>query len=667
MDNFLHEHRKNSSLETMRDDLGVYLKILRSAMIELINKDYADFVNLSKDLIGLDKAINQLEVPLGQLRDEVMQIKDTLDAATIDMANGLDDQIYIKQQKQCMHSLGRVYKSITKLIQILETVDIKLDKLERAATEYNQLKFHASRCRDYLSNDITKNIESLEIKLMNNLDEQLMSCVKISNIDKLSRCLRIFVTLDKIDNAELLVKKKIISPLTDNIIVENNIYNEPLGLNGLYLKLLNILDNELKDILDITSKQDMNSDRKFNFLVNSYWPDVEEKIELRLKTIFAPGNPKLFHKRFIETLDYLDKLKLKCSNNDILNQLIYHPLYIQFLKKWNLPVYFQIRFQEIAGSVEHILCQSISSLSIINTDDFHLNTTEITWNSIIKIWSDDIFLSQLLHQFWKLNLQICSRYRTWISSTLKQNWILSSNTIASGNVIETKEPDRIEFLICMYRDLEKFISKLSNLSIVKLKFNSIKPSVEKILQDSLDDMINNLHSDLPIITENIVQELIEKSSPNLKQVSDIPRLFRRTMREKPTQPCAYVKNSLGYLIEFNLQYNKILPEAVNNWLLLTLSSLTKQYFSSVKDVLDSVKKTEESLRRLKQIRDKSTGTQQIETQGITDDEKIRIQLDIDVSSFIDTIKSFNINPLNIQHLDELVEVVQAAVKSKTSK
>lgn len=56
----------------MRDDLGMYLKLLRSAMIDLINRDYADFVNLSSNLIGLDKAINDLQAPLGQLREEVM-------------------------------------------------------------------------------------------------------------------------------------------------------------------------------------------------------------------------------------------------------------------------------------------------------------------------------------------------------------------------------------------------------------------------------------------------------------------------------------------------------------------------------------------------------------------------------------------------------------------
>lgn len=58
----------------MRDDLGIYLKVLRSAMIDLINKDYADYVNLSSNLIGLDKAIGNINGPLGQLREELLVI-----------------------------------------------------------------------------------------------------------------------------------------------------------------------------------------------------------------------------------------------------------------------------------------------------------------------------------------------------------------------------------------------------------------------------------------------------------------------------------------------------------------------------------------------------------------------------------------------------------------
>lgn len=66
------DHQNVVSLESMRDDLGVYLKVLRLAMIELINKDYANFVNLCATLIGFDKAISKIQVPLGQLNEEVV-------------------------------------------------------------------------------------------------------------------------------------------------------------------------------------------------------------------------------------------------------------------------------------------------------------------------------------------------------------------------------------------------------------------------------------------------------------------------------------------------------------------------------------------------------------------------------------------------------------------
>nr|XP_053634651.1 uncharacterized protein LOC128690109 [Cherax quadricarinatus] len=74
VDNFVRVHQAAGSggLESLRDDLGVYLKILRNAMIELINRDYADFVNLSTNLTGLDRLIEALKTPLGQLREEVL-------------------------------------------------------------------------------------------------------------------------------------------------------------------------------------------------------------------------------------------------------------------------------------------------------------------------------------------------------------------------------------------------------------------------------------------------------------------------------------------------------------------------------------------------------------------------------------------------------------------
>jgi len=53
VDHFVSDCRKRVQLEELREDLELYYKLLKTAMVELINKDYADFVNLSTNLVSL--------------------------------------------------------------------------------------------------------------------------------------------------------------------------------------------------------------------------------------------------------------------------------------------------------------------------------------------------------------------------------------------------------------------------------------------------------------------------------------------------------------------------------------------------------------------------------------------------------------------------------------
>ncbi|XP_059242846.1 conserved oligomeric Golgi complex subunit 2-like isoform X1 [Mustela nigripes] len=50
---FVSEFRKRVQLEELRGDLELYYKLLKIAMVELINKAHADFVNLSTNLVNL--------------------------------------------------------------------------------------------------------------------------------------------------------------------------------------------------------------------------------------------------------------------------------------------------------------------------------------------------------------------------------------------------------------------------------------------------------------------------------------------------------------------------------------------------------------------------------------------------------------------------------------
>jgi hypothetical protein len=68
----------------------------------------------------------------------------------------------------------------------------------------------------------------------------------------LIRCLRIYINLDKVTDAEEVVRKKIIVPAVENIISEYSFQNDPLGLNGIYKKLEKVLDTSLNELLELT-------------------------------------------------------------------------------------------------------------------------------------------------------------------------------------------------------------------------------------------------------------------------------------------------------------------------------------------------------------------------------------------------------------------------------
>lgn len=57
----------------------------------------------------------------------------------------------------------------------------------------------------------------------------------------------------------------------------------------------------------------------FNFLVNSFWAEVEEKIEQYIKSIFAPGDPVLFHKVSKANLEVCKNTLIKYKKRYIKN------------------------------------------------------------------------------------------------------------------------------------------------------------------------------------------------------------------------------------------------------------------------------------------------------------------------------------------------------------
>lgn len=93
-----------------------------------------------------------------------------------------------------------------------------------------------------------------------------------------------------------------------------------------------------------------------------------------------------------------------------------------------------------------------------------------------------------------------------------------------------------------------------------------------------------------------------------------------------------------------------------------------RYYSSVNDVLTSVQKTEESLRRLKNLREKSGGSNQANQSntGMSDDDKIRLQLHVDICAWTIEIEKLGVDRNSIDKLNDLIHLAEECTKIKTS-
>ncbi|XP_013116222.2 conserved oligomeric Golgi complex subunit 2 [Stomoxys calcitrans] len=672
VDDFLHKNRNVSSLELLRDDLGLYLKSLRASMIDLINEDYADFVSLSANLVGLDQSIDTIQKPLEEFREEILSIQSMIDENVSEIREKLEAKRQLRNLRRNLQSLKKVYETTRKLEDLLANQlreEVKTVDLERAALDLVQLKFNEKFCNEYLSAEAQTNIRRLESEVHKKLRALFAESLKIANAtcsESLERCLRIYITLDACTMAEMAFKEDIVAPYMSEILTEHNLQQTPQGLAGIYSKVLNFISLHMTDLLRLTQYTDKL--RGFNFVVNSFWSDVEMRLENHMSSIFAPGNSEVFYAKYKCTRDFLSKIEELLATEDSIEVIKQHKQTKSFEARWNLPVYFQICFQEIAGKFEATLEPPLTEDALnTNSAHFQFKTFSKAMQAIESCWSEGVFLIELFPKFYKLHIQILLRLSHWIKV------VLSLITSKSNTTMASLKFKNITLLTALHSDINKLLSVLADqehqlvsqhlkpTSVPKLQQNQLE-FIRNAVSKSFEDIKKTFSQHLLEIQRALVENVVQECGPeNVKQVNDLPRLYRKTNRDVPTRCSAYVEQMLKPLKNFKEEFGDKLGDTVVRRILeQVLNKITTDYLDVVKEVLTSVQKTEESLRRLRSLK----GQQPTLTGGATmsDDDKIRLQLRVDVSSWTTELSKLGFMPSDVEQLMELNNIVEDSIK-----
>ena len=164
---------------------------------------------------------------------------------------------------------------------------------------------------------------------------------------------------------------------------------------------------------------------------------------------------------------------------------------------------------------------------------------------------DGIYLDQLFHKFFKLTFQLIARAGHWISDVLQ----------ATTGQFEHPSLDLQSFYTILHRDIGTFVLKL--------------PQIEQLITQKLSEnktLKDEIHSTTVVkcfeaprksfedyqrsIEGQIVQKLIAVSLKSIKNVQDIPRLFRKTNRDVPTKHLPYVDQIVQPVEDFAKQNAK---------------------------------------------------------------------------------------------------------------
>lgn len=241
-------------------------------------------------------------------------------------------------------------------------------------------------------------------------------------------------------------------------------------------KTLDFIRTECKAMLYVVERINRECGSHFDFVVNSVFPELTEYLEQRSDVVFFAGDPDIFHERYsywLKFIEQLESLLSKTSEQNFKNSKAYQ----EFSSRWDLVVYYQIRFQEISSSIENILLNQPFILIEEKNSLYKTLVTSTFYQAIDRCWQKNVFLEPLAHRFWKLTLQCIVRFRIWIE------------TFNANKTIDTK------ILLNFYVDLQTFsdqVKKFYQDTILNQRLTSIttlSPNVSTELTKGKDEYL----------------------------------------------------------------------------------------------------------------------------------------------------------------------------------
>lgn len=643
-------------LETLRKELHEQAQRIEENLVHTINEEYSDFVGLSSEVMDVEEAVSKMDEPLEDVegkmksvRADIMAVIANLNACLTKREENFRDRARLEIIQDTSHAVSKLEKLIQEMENgpALNYEEAFPRLLERIASELSRIQFYVAKGRELPSlRNLSPRIQRARELFLSELEKSLEASLRTKSPANLQQCLRSFASVNAVDRAEAVVKDKIMKPLLDECLEAYATLiqakaHEPEQLEPLYTDISYGVSSRLGVLLRLVNTPHSGL-HAFNFLANSVLAEVESTLGEKRATSFSPGIPSTFHKNYLATIRFLEELEKYCISKRKLDNFRGSEHYKSLLKRWNTSVYFTLRFQDVATSLERHLSGTKPTTLPEPKDGFVLGSTVAVWESLGKCFSPDFYLQELADKFLRLSLQVLARYGHWVEQGLQ--------VPASSSEGESAEPwlgaDPTKCLHAIVRDLRALSGNVLEIYVgtVSERLGSLPAEVKRSSLDLLRDAAHKLDDVAEIAQDRLIGMVSEKCALVLKQMRGVTAAYRMTNKPSPTRPSPYVTSAMAPIISFSsmVDGNLVLLEGA-------AASVCNVYRAMITELIETVKKTESSLKRLK----KQASSDAVAK--VTDTEKICLQLFLDVKEVGNQLKQAGLDPENFQAYIDLWE------------
>eukprot|EP00986_Skeletonema_menzelii_P006064 scaffold2300_cov138-Skeletonema_menzelii.AAC.1 len=375
-------------------------------------------------------------------------------------------------------------------------------------------------------------------------------------------------------------------------------------------------------------------------------------------------------------------------------RLYAHPTTVEFSKRWNLPIYYQLRFAEFCKRLDKAVegvCRegwtadvftgdAKDGKKISDTFGYELPFFFELYDILLSMWKSDVYLRPLTHRFLRGAMQLIGRVLAFVKDGADGKIQFGGTDQQSEAAMDSSETsvvtpayywnERVEDIAVVSWELTILETCLTH-DYLDYVANTVCPNDKESRQSthnsSLElEEIRLLASEVlvecsqefsPLVSHSwntlIVDRLTKQCCIPLTAVKGVAATYRMTNRPPPSQASPFLASVLRPLKEFDTTFSSRTPPQIGDlWKQKIVEAVSSKYSIAVEDLIATVKRTEEAL--------KSRKTRKMMAGGMSDGEKVKLQLLLDYRQFKNDVEELGLESNSIEGIVKLNQLTAEA-------